>query len=427
MKVFRCVLVVWVLLWLSLPGVADPGEKLHRTLQLLQSRHMNRLQEAELMTGALDGARHEAERLGLVCGPSEGTPGQQVIQLVNQHPELCDAALRGAVARARDQYTVYLDQSEFRLLLSSLEADRAGGLGLYVVSDESVPEGLLVLDVFEDSPASQAGLKVGDVLLNVDGKVCKEVGVEATRAALAGNPGTPVAITFERGSQSRVMTLTRAPLTRPTVYHRLIERQGHRLGYVRIRVFGASTAQEFRQALDDLRDSSAEGLVLDLRNNGGGYLQAAVEVCSNLLPDGRRVVSVVDREGRREYHNTLHCSNLFRAPLVVLVNEHTASAAEVTAAALRENHLATLLGHRSFGKATVQHVVRLGDGTALKLTTAHYRTPDDVDINGLGLEPDREVSGTLSQLWASDDPQLEEGLSELLSPRWVGRDSKSGS
>lgn len=419
--------MVWVLLWLTLPGLAEPCEKVERTLRLLQSRHMNRLQEGELMTGALEGARREAERLGLEWKPSQGTPAQQVMELVRRHPQLCDAALRGAVARVGDQYTAYLDQGEFRLLLSSLEADRAGGLGLYVVSDQSAPQGLLVLDVFEDSPASKAGLKVGDVLLSVGSQACNEIGVEATRAGLAGEPGTPVAIAFDRAGATKELTLTRAPLTRPTVYHRLLKRDGHRLGYVRIRVFGASTAQEFRKALDELRKESVEGLVLDLRNNGGGYLQSAVEVCSNLLPDGQRVVSVVDREGRREYHNTLHCSQVFRAPLVVLVNEHTASAAEVTAAALREHHLATLLGHRSFGKATVQRVVQLGDGTALKLTTAHYRTPSDVDINGLGLEPDREVTGTLSQLWAADDPQLKEGLEELLSPRWVGRDTKPGS
>lgn len=415
MKHLTTFLVFWLVIIAALPGLAKPpraGEKVQRVLSLLRDRSIQAPRYDGLVRAARDGALREWKQRG---GQELDLPLEQLLE---QHPELEEAALRAAVEQLHDHYSTYLSADDFAQLLESLEADSSGGVGLYVVEDASASDGLLVLDVAEGSPAQKAGILVGDVVLAVNGKGSHELGVNAVRSMLGGQPGTAVALRMRRQEGRREVSLQRQRLAESTVSYRLLRgASGQNIGYIRIRVFGNSTPTEVARALKALRTQNLAGMVLDLRNNGGGYLEAAVETCSLLMPAGRRVVSVVTRDGSAVGHDTHSPPGwLFSPPpLVVLVNEHTASAAEITTAALREHRYCQVVGHRSFGKATVQNIIQLDDGSALKLTTARYRTAAGADIDGRGLDPDLIVTGTLTQLWSSTDPQLDQAL-RLLAP-----------
>jgi carboxyl-terminal processing protease len=255
-----------------------------------------------------------------------------------------------------------------------------------------------VLESEPESPAARAGLGAGDEILSIAGRSTEDLPVDEARVRLAGAVGTTVEVQVRRAraSQTEQLCLERTPVDARTVVPRLVSAGGRKIGVVRIRSFGARTAAELRQSLDALKAGGARALVLDLRNNGGGLVRSAVEVCSNFLPTGSKVVSVDGRQ-HSDVRNAVPGPRAER-PVVVLINENSASAAEITAAAIHDAGLGTLVGARSFGKGTVQRYIPLGDGSVLKLTTAHYHTPSGREINGVGITPDVAVTGTDAQL-----------------------------
>jgi carboxyl-terminal processing protease len=261
-----------------------------------------------------------------------------------------------------------------------------------------VKKGLEVGHVFKRSPADRAGVEVGEVFVSVEGDSIAGVDSEVAAGRIKGPEGTEVTIGVldpEKG-RTRQLTITRAEIALPVAFGRVREAGGRKLGYVRLSTFTYGSHAYLRKAIEKVEREGAEGIVLDLRANGGGLLDEAVLAASVFLPEDEVVVTTDSRtQGHAEYRT--QGDNLPARPVVVLIDRNTASAAEILAAALADNAEAPVVGTRSFGKGVFQQEVDLSNGGALKLTIGEYFTPDGTNLAGRGIEPDvkvRDAPGT---------------------------------
>jgi carboxyl-terminal processing protease len=298
--------------------------------------------------------------------------------------QLTYAAISGLVASVKDRYTTFLTPKEFADLNEGLDGGNFGGVGIAIRVDEQLKT-LLVVDVIPGTPAERAGIKQNDAILTIDGKPTLGLKSEEDSKLLRGKEGTVVRVTVERDGKPLPdpISITRAVIHQPSVYSRMLDGG---IGYARLTVFGANTASELSNALDKLDSQGAKGYVLDLRDNGGGYLNAAIDVSSKFIATAP-IVSVESRGG----NNTEYVGENIAMPpkpLAVLVNHYTASASEITSGAIQDNGVGQLIGERTFGKGVVQTIHPLPDGSAVKITSARYLTPHGRDINTVGIQPD---------------------------------------
>jgi carboxyl-terminal processing protease len=302
---------------------------------------------------------------------------------------LRDASIDGIVRALRrrygDRFSHYFDPEDLARFREAIRG-RFSGIGLTV---SEVKGGLRVGRVFARTPASRAGIAVGDVIVSVEGESIAGEDSDVATARIKGPAGSEVTIGVLRPSSGRVraLTLTRAEIKVPitTGGVRIIE--GRKLGHVALVNFSEGAHTALRRAVQRVRRRGAEGIVLDLRGNGGGLLQEAVLSASVFLPEGETIVSTESRtQGEQTYDSV--GGNLPRQPMVVLINRDTASAAEILAAALADQLDATLVGARSFGKGVFQQVIDLSNGGALDLTIGEYFTPDGTNLAGRGVRPE---------------------------------------
>jgi carboxyl-terminal processing protease len=315
-----------------------------------------------------------------------------------------DGIVRGLRRRYEDRFSHYFDPEDLARFRQAIRG-RFSGIGLSV---SEVARGLRVGRVFADTPASRAGIEVGDVIVSVEGDSIAGEDSDIATARIRGPAGSEVTIEVLRPSSGRVrtLTLTRAEVEVPVTTGGVRTVGGRRLGHVALINFSEGAHGALRRAVQQVRRRGAEGLVLDLRGNGGGLLQEAVLTASVFLPEGETIVTTASRtQGERSYESV--GDNLPPQPTVVLINRDTASAAEILAAALGDQADATLVGTRSFGKGVFQQVIDLSNGGALDLTIGEYFTPDGTNLAGMGVRPD---------VRALDDPQTkpDEGLQRAL-------------
>ena len=296
--------------------------------------------------------------------------------------ELTQAAVRGMLGSLGDPYTTYLSATEINQLEESLRGGDFEGIGVYIVQDPRTKR--IVIDPIDGMPAARAGLLPGDSIISVDGQPTDAMKLDAVERLIRGRSGTIVRLVVVPHGQtaSRTVAVTRGRILVPSVY---AKRDGN-IEYVRLSDFGSTSYDEVRRAMLEGKEHNARGYILDLRNNGGGLLDAAVDI-SSLFVNGGEIVSTIDRAGTRDSRTTTHAS-LGATPLVVLVNAYTASASEITAGAIQDHKAGTIVGTKTFGKGVVQSIYTLGDGGALKITTARYLTPNGRDIHHRGIEPD---------------------------------------
>jgi carboxyl-terminal processing protease len=301
--------------------------------------------------------------------------------------DLTDAALRGIMTSVRDPYTVYLSPRENEGLNESLSGGNFGGIGVYI---GQLKDGRIVVAPIESMPAAKAGMKPGEVVDTVDGKPVRSLPIDDVETMIRGEAGTVVRLQahpYDAPKAERAYSIVREIIHVPTVRAKM--EQG--IDYIRLSDFGTTSAQEVRKALLDGKAKGAKGYIFDLRDNGGGRVDAAVEISSFFIPQGT-IVSTIQRDGERTTEEALGDAIDGLHPLVVLVNKYTASASEITAGALQDYHLATLLGTRTFGKGVVQSIFPLPDEGALKITTSRYLTPAGRDIQHHGIEPNVVVN-----------------------------------
>ena len=296
--------------------------------------------------------------------------------------ELTQAAIRGMLNSLGDPYTTYLSASEITSLEESLRGGDFGGIGVYIVQDPQTKQ--VIVEPIEGTPAYRAGIKTGDQILAVDGVRIAGLKLDEVERMIRGRSGTVVQLLVRSHASKapRTIAVTRDQIEVPSVYAKMDDG----FEYVRLADFGQRSYDEVRRAMLSGKAHGAKGYILDLRNNGGGLLETAVEISSLFIPQGT-IVSTIDREGNKEVKTATH-ESIGVAPLVVLVNKYTASASEITAGAVQDYHVGTLIGTKTFGKGVVQSIYNLSDGGALKITTARYVTPLGRDIQHKGIVPD---------------------------------------
>jgi carboxyl-terminal processing protease len=305
---------------------------------------------------------------------SAGTPQQ-----------FAEVAMAGMLHAVKDPYTVYLFPAEIKALEEELQGGAFGGIGVYIVQDPKT--GAILVDPIDGNPAIKAGVKPGDTILAVDDASVLGMKLDAVEGRIRGALGSVVALKIRHPHSGVVETLriTRAEVRVPSVRAKMEDG----IDYVRLADFGTTSADEVRKAFLDGKAQHARGYILDLRNNGGGLLDAAVEISSLVIPSGT-IVATIDRAGdRRASYAT--GKTVVSTPLVILVNQNTASASEITAGAIQDYKAGTIVGTRTFGKGVVQSLYDLPDGGALKITTARYVTPAGRDIQHRGILPDVTV------------------------------------
>jgi carboxyl-terminal processing protease len=296
--------------------------------------------------------------------------------------ELTQAAIRGMLNALGDPYTTYLAPAEINSLEESLKGGDFGGIGVYIEQDRRT--GQVVVAPIEGTPAYKAGVHIGDRVLAVGGRSVAKMKLDEVSQLIRGRVGTAVQLKILplHAKTPKLYAITREQIVVPSVHAQMEDG----FEYVRLADFGSTSYDEVRKAMLEGKQHNAKGYIFDLRNNGGGLLEAAVQISSLFIPDGT-IVSTIDRAGDREIKTALHTS-IGTAPLVLLVNKYTASASEITAGAVQDYHVGTLIGEKTFGKGVVQSIYNTPDGGALKITTARYLTPHGRDIQHRGIEPD---------------------------------------
>ncbi|MBM7853663.1 carboxyl-terminal processing protease [Desulfohalotomaculum tongense] len=322
--------------------------------------------------------------------------------------QMVEGAIRGVVESLDDPYSTYLDPETFKKLNEQIHGS-FGGLGILVGIEGDY---LTVVRPYEGTPAYKAGIKAGDKIIEIDQKDAKGIDLDTAIDLMRGPVGTAVSLTVLRnGEQKEFNNLIREEIRVPTVEGKVLA--GTEIGYIVLSSFNDNTPNELSDTLQELKSKNIKALILDLRNNPGGELRSAVKVADQFLFQGPIVH--IDYKAGEDYTFEAHKPGL-NLPLVVLQNQHTASAAEILAGAIKDHHLGTLVGTTSFGKGVVQTVFPLDNGAGIKLTTARYLTPDKHDINKKGIEPDITVEQPRG---AAKDLQLQKAL-DLMKEQLAG-------
>jgi carboxyl-terminal processing protease len=323
------------------------------------------------------------------------------------------AAVCGILKGASDPYTVYMTPREYSTLMEQMQSAAFAGIGIYIELDPDNDNWLTVIETIEGTPAQKAGLKSGDIITEIDGKPTKGLSIDLAVSRLRGLQGTPVTLTIQRKGTSGAAkyAITREKIRVRSVTYKMLD---NNIGYVKLRLFGEDTNAELQEALKTLKDQGMKSVILDLRNNGGGYINAAVDISSIFINRGDPVVRVIDKSGVSKSHLARGDFKL-DFPLMVLVNKYSASASEITAGALKDYNRGILVGTKTFGKGSVQQVRPFPDGSALKITMSHYYTPRGKDIDKNGLEPDYKVEMEPKEVGKDKDPQLDKAIELLKS------------
>jgi carboxyl-terminal processing protease len=314
--------------------------------------------------------------------------------------DLINAAMKGMLS-SLDPHSQFMDPDDFRDMQDDTRS-RFNGLGIEVSMKNGLPT---VITAMEDTPAARAGILSGDQILRINGISTERMDLQDAINVLRGPAGAKLTLTLLRPSTKEIKeyTLQRAEIKIQSVKGaRLLDPEltgPYKIGYVRLMQFNEPTADELAKALDELLKQGMQALVLDLRNNPGGLLNSAVDVCAQFLPPNTKVVSTQGRVASQQHDYSTSGAKKERPsfPMVVLINEGSASGAEIVAGALKDLHRAVLVGETTFGKGSVQNVMQLPDGSAVRFTTAKYYTPSKQVIQGNGVEPNIRVAMTAEQ------------------------------
>lgn len=326
--------------------------------------------------------------------------------------DLTYAAIRGVVAATGDPHTSFLEPNHARLLEEDLQ-NEFEGIGATVDLQD---DGVIIVATLPESPAERAGLLAGDVVTHVDGTSIKGKSLMEAVALIRGPRGTTVHLTVRRPNAAAPLEfdIVRDRIVLAAVESRIITTENEKsIGYLKLNDFGARAPEQVKETLEELQAQGISGLILDLRNNPGGYLSSAVNITSQFIGEGT-ILTEQGANDRTQVHRARPGGVALDIPLVVLINEGSASASEILAGAVQDTGRGTLVGTTTFGKGSVQVPHTLSDGSSLRVTIARWFTPNGRAIHEVGIEPDIVVNRTPEDLRTGRDPQLDRAI-ELLS------------
>jgi len=296
--------------------------------------------------------------------------------------KLMYGSIRGLLDSLDDPYTRFLEPSSYKEMKIRLSGSYSG-IGIYIgIKDKQ----LIVISPIKDTPAWKSGLKPKDKIITIDGKPTKDMALDEAVSLIRGPRGSIVTISILRGSAKEPKDYK---IPREKIVIKSVEAEvlGGSIGYIKLNTFeNQNAAEEMEKAINSMKSKNIKGIIIDVRNNGGGLLQNAIEIGSMFMKDGV-IVYTIDREGKKETISSTG-NQIWDRPVVMLINESSASASEILAGALHDNNKAKLVGTKSFGKASVQNVKQLEDGSAILITIAKYLTPNGTDITKKGIESD---------------------------------------
>ncbi len=325
-------------------------------------------------------------------------------QKVDQY-KMFYGALSGMVQGLGDPYTVFLNPEDSKTFNEEVKG-QFNGVGMELGVRNNV---LTVISPLDESPAQKAGIKAGDVIDKIDGKSASSITLDAAVNAIRGDKGTEVNLTIIRNGKPQDFKLKRAVIKIKSVKYDMKE---NNIAYLKVSQFIDETDQSAQKAASEILAKKPKGIILDLRNNPGGYLDSAISVASLFLKDGV-VAFEEEKDGKKQELKATGNAKLGDIPLIVLVNEGSASGSEIVAGAMKDRKRGILIGEKTFGKGTVQTLETFSDHSTLRLTVAKWLTPNGTSIHEQGIAPDIEIKMTDDDINAGKDPQLERAMAEL--------------
>ena len=351
--------------------------------------------------------RETIDKLNNLYGLIKGTYIEEVDKKTLQ-----EGLYRGLLEALDDPYSVYYNKEEYAEMMESTSGTFEG-IGAYLTQDPETKD-ISVVKPIKDSPAQKAGMLADDIIVEVDGEDVTGQDLNLVVSKLRGPKGTEVKVGVQRKGEDDIIRfdIKRAEINSESVDHEMLE---DKIGYIQIMDFADDTANQFNEAMDDLEDQGMKKLIIDLRSNGGGYVDVSVQIADRLVKDGV-IVSVRDRNELSYSYEDAGDEKYLKIPCVVLVDGNTASASEILTGALRDYKIATVMGTKTFGKGITQIITPLEDGSGVKITNSKYYSPNGENIHGKGIEPDVEVEFD-AEKYKEDgtDNQLEEAIRYLKS------------
>ena len=326
--------------------------------------------------------------------------------------DLKNGAIEGYVAGLGDEYTEYIPADKMKDYKENIMGSFVG-VGIYMVADEK-SDRVLVYYPIPESPAEKAGIKSGDLIISVDGIEYTAKDFDRIASFIKGEEGTKVSLVIEREGERLSFDLIREKITTNPITTKMLEND---IGYLKLPSFDDDTANGFKEKVNELQKQGAKKLIIDLRNNGGGIVDEAVDIADMFLDKGKTIYSSVDNKDKKTVTSSKN-DPIFAMNVIILVNENSASASEILACSMQDNERAKLVGTKTYGKGIIQTLLSLADGSGLKITTEQYYTPKEVSIHKEGIKPDVEVKlpdtvKSVYRLEESEDTQLQKAIEML--------------
>lgn len=325
---------------------------------------------------------------------------------------LKDGAVEGYVAALGDEYTEYIPSSEMESYTETITGSFYG-IGIYMVADEKSGR-VVVYYPIPETPAEKAGIKPGDKIIKVDGVEYTDKDLSNISKYIKGEAGTKVNLTIERDEKELSFDIERAKINTNPITTEILDEN---IGYIKLPSFDTDAAKKFKEKYEELEKEKVKSVIIDLRNNGGGIVDEATKIADYILDKGNTIISTVDNKQNKKITKSEN-EPIINKKIVVLVNEHTASASEILACSLKDNNKATIIGSKTYGKGIIQTVFSLSDGSGLKITTAEYYTPNGETIHKVGITPNIEVQlpENLKNKYSptrEEDTQLKKAIEQL--------------
>ena len=325
--------------------------------------------------------------------------------------KLEEGAIKGYIDGLGDKYTEFISKDDMQDYKDNLMGNFTG-VGIYMVKNEEKNK-IQVLAPIKNSPAEEAGIQPGDIIQSVNGEEFEADDMTVAANKIKGEEGTSVKLVILRGNETLDFELKRKKIELNPVESEVLQ---NNIGYISFNSFDENTSSEFRKQFEELQKKGIKSLIIDLRNNGGGIVDEATKIADYVLDKNSTILYEVNKQGKEKETKSEH-TPIINMPIVILVNENTASSSEILAGALQDLNKATIIGKKTYGKGVIQQVLSLADGSGLKITTEEYQTPNRKKITESGIKPDKEVelpeNVNIVNLKKEQDTQLQAAIEEL--------------